>query len=93
VNGPADDGLNTFADRSQNSAAAATVLFRSPTAIAGARLTFAALITRTTIGRLARLNRHGARDVIASHASRDVQNTDQQFRCEDSSRNASMNGR
>jgi hypothetical protein len=56
-------------------------------------LTFAGLATRATIGRLARLNRHGARDVIASHASRAAQNTDQQCRCEDSSRNASMNGR
>jgi hypothetical protein len=92
VNGPADDGLDTIADRSQNSAATA-VFARRTAAIAGAGLTFAALATRTTGGRFALLDGHGARDAIAGCAGRAVEANDEQRRCEDSSRDGSMNNR
>jgi len=92
VNGPTDKWLNAIADWSQNSAAT-TAFFRSATATTSGRRRLAAFATRTTIGRLAGLNWHGARDAIAGDAIRAAKTNDEQYRCEYSSRDASMNDR
>jgi hypothetical protein len=92
VNRPADDGLDAIADRSQDSAAAAAFAHRAAT-IAGPGLTLAALATRTTVRRFALIDGHGAGDAIAGWAGRAAEANDKQRRCEDSSRDGSMNDR
>jgi hypothetical protein len=93
VNGPAHDGLDTIADRSQDSAATAAFARRAAT-IAGAGLAFAAVATRTTtVCRFALFDRHGARDAIAGCAGCAPDANDEQRRCEESSRDGSMNDR